>query len=64
VDLRAELHGRTLEVVVSDEGDGLPPPALRPRTGLGLAIIARAADGLEISDTPPGTRLRMLFAIG
>ena len=45
------MPGRDLTV------DGAP-------TGLGLAIIARVADRLELSDATPGTRVRMTFAIG
>lgn len=64
IAIRAALDGDALEVVVMDEGVGMPPPATHPRTGLGLAIIARAADRLEITDMTPGTCVRMTFAIG
>ena len=64
VAVHAALHGDVLEVIVADEGVGVPPAAGQPRTGLGLAIIARVADGLQLSDAAPGTRVRMTFAVG
>lgn len=64
VAVRAALDGDALDVVVLDDGVGMPAPTTHPVTGLGLAIIARAADRLEIADATPGTRLRMTFAIG
>jgi len=64
VAVHAALYDSALEVLVTDDGVGLPPPTLHPATGLGLSIIARAADRLELSDAMPGTRVRMTFAIG
>lgn len=64
VAVQAALDGDALEVVVIDEGVGMRPPSTHPPAGLGLAIIARAADRLELRDTTPGTLVRMTFAIG
>lgn len=64
VALHAALDADALDVVVSDHGVGMPPPTTYPPTGLGLAIIARAADRIELSGARPGTRMRMTFAIG
>ena len=64
VVVHAALDGGILDVVVADEGAGLPAPTSHPPTGLGLAIIARVADHLELSDATSGTRVRMTFAIG
>lgn len=64
VAVHAALDGYALDVVVLDEGVGMAPPSMRPSTGLGLAIIARVTERLELSDAAPGTRVRMTFAIG
>lgn len=64
VTVDAALAGDVLEVVIVDEGVGMPPPADRPAAGLGLAVIARTADRLELGDAAPGTRVRMTFTIG
>ena len=53
-----------LEVVVSDEGVGMPAACDCPAAGTGLAIIAQVADRVELVDMTPGTRLCMTFAIG
>lgn len=63
VVVQAALEGDALEVAVLDEGVGMPPAAVHPPAGLGLAIIARAADRLKLSDATPGTRLQMTFAL-
>jgi anti-sigma regulatory factor (Ser/Thr protein kinase) len=64
VAVHAALDGDALDVVVLDKGVGMPPPTSHPATGLGLAIIARVTERLELSDAAPGTRVRMTFAIG
>jgi anti-sigma regulatory factor (Ser/Thr protein kinase) len=62
--VHAALEGDALDVVVLDQGVGMPPPTTHPPTGLGLALIARVTERLELSDAAPGTRVRMTFAIG
>jgi serine/threonine-protein kinase RsbW len=61
------LHGTiddaVLEVDILDKGVGMPSPTTYPAGGLGLAIIARVTDRVELSDAAPGTHLRMTFAI-
>jgi len=64
VAVHGALAGDALDIVVLDSGVGMPPPTIHPPTGLGLAIIARVTERLELSDTAPGTRVRMTFAIG
>ena len=64
VAVHAALSADVLEIVVIDDGVGLPAPERRPLAGLGLALIARAADHLELGEVSPGTRVRMLFTIG
>jgi stage II sporulation protein AB (anti-sigma F factor) len=54
----------TLVVTVADDGAGLRPRLDRRGTGIGLALIAQAADELAISKRPGGgTELRMRFAL-
>jgi anti-sigma regulatory factor (Ser/Thr protein kinase) len=55
VAVHAALDGDVLDVVVLDEGVGMPQPTTHPATGLGLAIIARVTERLELSDATPGT---------
>lgn len=50
-------------LVVADEGSGLAPRLDSPGLGLGLPIIARASDRVEITERPDtGTVLTMGFA--
>jgi anti-sigma regulatory factor (Ser/Thr protein kinase) len=45
----AALTGPTLEVDVFDAGGGMVPGAQSPGLGVGLALMARLADGLDIT---------------
>ena len=50
-------------VVVCDEGTGLSPRTDSPGLGLGLGLISRLAQRLEISShEPPGAKVTMTFA--
>jgi serine/threonine-protein kinase RsbW len=54
--------GDELEVVVSDEGQGLRPRSDSPGLGMGLGIIADVTNHLEIDARPgSGTVVRMWF---
>ena len=46
--LTAALAGSELWVIVADSGSGLRPRRNSPGLGLGLAIIARVADGVDL----------------
>ena len=53
------------EVVVRDDGQGLVPRHDSPGLGLGLPIVSRVADELDISvEAERGTRVRMRFRFG
>ena len=63
--LHVETYRRHDEfvVVVSDEGRGIAPRANSPGMGLGLALIARLTQRLEIgSNGAGGSKLTMAFA--
>ena len=56
-------HGAEFVVVVSDEGTGVAPRASSPGMGLGLALIARLTERLEIgSNGFGGAKVTMAFA--
>jgi anti-sigma regulatory factor (Ser/Thr protein kinase) len=64
VHVRAALNRGDLSVTVSDDGAGLHPRLDRRGMGLGLALIAEAAQELAIQKRPAGgTELRMRFAV-
>jgi two-component sensor histidine kinase len=54
----------TLAVTVSDDGLGISPNMNREGLGLGLALIGRLSNDLEISaEHPHGTRVHMRFPL-
>lgn len=53
-----------LVVIVTDEGGGLLTRSDNPGTGLGLSLMRRLTQRLEITDhSPAGTKVLMRFAI-
>jgi len=61
--LTAALAGSELWVIVADSGSGLRPRRDSPGLGLGLAIIARVADGVDlVTSATGGLEVRMRFA--
>ncbi len=64
VRIAAHVEDATVNVVVTDEGRGMVPRLDSPGLGMGLALIAHAADNLDVHDGDPiGTQLRMTFAL-
>jgi anti-sigma regulatory factor (Ser/Thr protein kinase) len=65
---RLELDARVTDddevlVVVSDHGRGLAARTESPRTGLGLPVIGRVANGVTIASDAHGTSITMRFAL-
>jgi anti-sigma regulatory factor (Ser/Thr protein kinase) len=64
VDLVLEARDDAIHVAVRDFGLGLVPRDDSPGLGLGLGVIGRMADRVEISaPRGGGTELRMIFAV-
>jgi stage II sporulation protein AB (anti-sigma F factor) len=64
IHVRAQADDGALSISVSDDGAGLHPRLDRRGMGLGLALIAEAADELAIHKRPTGgTELTMRFAV-
>jgi serine/threonine-protein kinase RsbW len=66
VGVDAWVDEHALKVVVRDDGVGMLPRPDSPGLGLGLPLIARMTEHLEVESpgARPGMRLRMTFAIG
>ena len=63
-EVSAAVAEGELWVLVSDQGCGFHTPALSPGLGLGLALIAEAADEFEIHERGTGgTAARMPFRL-
>jgi anti-sigma regulatory factor (Ser/Thr protein kinase) len=62
--LHGTSDGRFVTFTVEDRGCGLQPHPFDHGLGIGLPIVARAADHFSIEDNDGGgTRVRMAFAI-
>jgi serine/threonine-protein kinase RsbW len=65
IDVTAAVAASELWVIVTDTGAGLRPRPDSPGLGLGLAIIAQSADGVDlVRPAAGGLELRMRFEIG
>lgn len=63
VELRASRSQGALVIVVCDRGNCLQTRLDSRDIGLGLALIHRVADRLDIEDAEPGLLIRMTFAL-
>jgi serine/threonine-protein kinase RsbW len=64
IEVAAALAADELWVIVTDAGSGLRPRTDSPGLGLGLAIIAQVADGVDlVKPAAGGLELRMRFAV-
>jgi anti-sigma regulatory factor (Ser/Thr protein kinase) len=63
IAVQAFVRRRALVVEVCDEGVGMRTGDSRG-VGSGLRIMFRLTERLEFTDTTPGARVRMTFAIG
>ncbi|MEA2177077.1 MAG: serine/threonine-protein kinase RsbW [Solirubrobacteraceae bacterium] len=62
--LYARLMDDTVHVVVRDHGRGMTPRPDSPGLGLGLPLMTRLADAVQISTHPEGgTEVRMTFTV-
>jgi len=61
IRIEAAIADGELVIAVHDEGNGMEARADSPGLGLGLPVIARLTNRLEIVDGAPGTGLRMTF---
>lgn len=66
VSVEAWTRDGTLTVIVSDEGHGMRPRLTSPGLGLGLALIARMSERVDIEHHGPdrGMSVRMSFILG
>lgn len=64
--VEGRVDGDMLEVTVCDDGIGMRPRDDNPGPGLGLSLIVRLTDHVEVDshDALPGVRMRMTFVIG
>jgi len=64
IDVSATVAGNELWVIITDIGLGLRPRPDSPGLGLGLAIIAQLADGVDlVKPAAGGLEHRMRFAM-
>jgi serine/threonine-protein kinase RsbW len=63
IELRASRSRCALVIVVCDHGNGLRTRLDSRELGVGLALIERVTDCLEIEQTAPGLLIRMTFAL-
>jgi len=65
VDMEAQQTGETLVLSVADTGRGMAPRHDSPGLGLGLPLVGRIAERVDIiAPTGGGTQVRMRFSLG
>ena len=57
----AAMHGGELTIVIGDTGSGLVERKDSPGLGLGLALIAKVVERLQIVSLPGSTEIHMAF---
>jgi serine/threonine-protein kinase RsbW len=60
----ADQRDGMLEVVVSDEGGGLTAREDSPGLGMGMALMAAVASGLQLDHDGAATRVHLTFDLG
>lgn len=64
VRVRAQCEKDQLRVAIEDEGGGLRPRLDSPGLGLGIALMRKVAQRLEIEERPDGgLRVELCFAL-
>lgn len=62
ISIHAEIEaGNTLVLTVSDDGVGMRPDPMSGGLGLGLPLMGKLADSVEIESARKGTRLSVRF---
>jgi anti-sigma regulatory factor (Ser/Thr protein kinase) len=65
VAIEAHRRGDTLLLSIADRGLGMSPRTDSPGLGLGLPLVGRIADRVDISAEPGGgTTVQMSFSLG
>jgi stage II sporulation protein AB (anti-sigma F factor) len=64
VRLVATLQPDSLVITAADRGRGMTARAVRPGLGLGLGLMARLSNGVDIDDRSSGTTVTMRFDRG
>jgi anti-sigma regulatory factor (Ser/Thr protein kinase) len=57
----AHVENGVLRIVIADTGSGMARRSDSPGAGLGLPLIAHAADTVEVVRKSPGTEIHMTF---
>jgi len=63
IELRASRSQGALVFVVGDRGNGLQTRLDSREIGMGLALIHRVTERLDITETEPGLLIKMTFAL-
>jgi serine/threonine-protein kinase RsbW len=65
IQVTASVEGRAINVVVEDDGGGLAPRPDSPGAGLGLPLMARLTDDLDVHRRPEGgTSVALAWKLG
>jgi anti-sigma regulatory factor (Ser/Thr protein kinase) len=64
LNIEATLRDGMLEVLVADEGGGIEAREDSPGLGLGMALMAAVASGLQLDHDGAATRVHLTFDLG